>query len=696
MSWQKQYLSPAKFCLMKCSYIRIPVLTVVFCYLCTPARAQQTASVQNQSFWQVDNLYSISWNLAGETRLPHADHTEMNGQRVSGIIRYEVDRQKRLRIIREIFFPQLRTFSKTTDPDWMQYRAYLKEEYGDDLLPVITCQNQKLDWGTVNNVRIGGSLVFELSGSKGLTLQRSFFPSMTERLFVEKWRITNASDTARTINIGSATVNIQEQGQLGQYFRTVSADAASEVTLAPGKAYEFGLYISARLNNEPLVAQDYRAAERQRNAFLDTMKNNLVWQTPDSVINTLFYFSKIRAAESIFETSMGLVHSPGGGRYYTGIWANDQAEYSGPFFPYLGYAKGTIAAMNTYRKFLQHIPKDGGKIWASFEMDGQLPCCSKDRGDAAMILFGATHFLLASGNAAYAQELWPLLQWCVTYSESRKNEAGVIASESDELEGRFPTGTANLSTSSLYYGGLVQLSALVKAMGKPKEQTQDYQSKAVQLKAAIERYFGAQVEGETAYKYYQENTTLRSWICLPLVVGITNRKEGTLNALFNKLWSDNGVLIESQSDPDKPKVFWDRGTLYAFRGAFKAGAADKALARLQPFSRNRLLGFHVPYMVEAWPEGGMAHLSAESALYCRIFTEGVLGFTPTGFQSFRLQPRLPQQWKQLSLTHMKAFNDDISIHVRRAAKGLQLTVRNKNKELLNRNIKEGQEVDVQW
>jgi hypothetical protein len=476
----------------------------------------------------------------------------------------------------------------------------------------------------------------------------------------------------------------------------VSTDAANQVTLAAGKSYEFALYFSARLNKEPSVTPNLQLAEQQRNAFLDTIKMNLVLQTPDSIVNTLFYFSKIRAAESIFESSMGLVHSPGGGRYYTGIWANDQAEYSGPFFPYLGYSKGNLAAMNAYRKFLQHIPLNGGKIPASFEMDGQLPCCSKDRGDAAMILFGATHFLLASGNEAYARELWPLLQWCVAYSESRKNGEGVIQSQSDELEGRFPTGTANLSTSALYYGGLVQLSALARAMGQPKRLVQDYQTKARELKMAIERYFGAQVEGEEAYKYYKENTTLRSWICLPLVVGITNRKEGTLNALFSKLWSDNGVLIESQSDPAKEKVFWDRGTLYAFRGAFKAGAADRALDRLQPFSRNRLLGFHVPYVVEAWPEGDMAHLSAESALYCRIFTEGLLGLTPTGFRSMQLQPHIPQGWDRVSLSHIKAFNEDLNITVQRLGSELKVVVQNNNRELLNRQIKQGETVTLQW
>ncbi|MEM9052276.1 MAG: hypothetical protein AAGC47_09515, partial [Bacteroidota bacterium] len=57
------------------------------------------------------------------------------------------------------------------------------------------------------------------------------------------------------------------------------------------------------------------------------------------------------ASESIFESKLGLVHSPGGGRYYCGFWANDQAEYVGPFFPYLGYDLTNEATINMYRQF---------------------------------------------------------------------------------------------------------------------------------------------------------------------------------------------------------------------------------------------------------------------------------------------------------------------------------------------------------
>lgn len=123
------------------------------------------------------------------------------------------------------------------------------------------------------------------------------------------------------------------------------------------------------------------------------------------------------------------------------------------------------------------------------------------------------------------------------------------------------------------------------------------------------------------------------------------------------------------------KIFWDRTTLYGLRGAFAAGYADKALEFLKKFSTIRLLGEHVPYVVEAWPEGGQRHLSAESGLYCRIISEGLLGFRPTGFRSFTLTPQMPTEWNEYSLGPIYACSDQpLSIFVKRSGDG-KLSVR---------------------
>jgi hypothetical protein len=655
-----------------------------------PTHAQDFTH-QQARFWQVKRDQSISWDLTKEDRLPHHDNIELSGTQVSAIISYEVDQAKHLHLTRDVIFPQLRRYTTSSESP---YRAYLRGEYRDDILPVLTLADQKYEVGPLDSVRINGKISFYFQAREGLSVVRSFFPSMHERCLVEKWTLLNTSQTPLTIGIGATELKQEETGWKGTYHRRVFTDAPRTVTLLPRAQCEFGVYFQATLNDEAAPTVSVAAVERSRDVFLDSVATNLQLHSPEPVLNTLFYFSKIRAAESIFRSRYGLVHSPGGGNYYVGIWANDQAEYSGPFFPYLGYQSGNQAALNAYRIFQRNLPKDGGKSWASFEMDVTFPFGERDRGDAAMIAFGATHFLLAAGDQQKSEEIWPLIEWCLAYCRKRTTAAGVVASESDELEGRFPAGAANLATSCLYYGALVQAARLAKAMHQPTVVSTTYHRQAQRLATAIDQYFGAELAGLHTYKYYEENKTLRSWICLPLVVGLTSRKTGTLDALFDKLWSANGVLTELKSGTSSPPVFWDRGTLYAFRGAFKAGAADRALERLLSYSTTRLTGFRVPYAVEAWPENGMAHLSAESALYCRLFTEGILGLEPTGFHSFTLRPNLPSAWNHLAIKSIQAFNTSFDIDLCRSKNKLHLKVVRQGKVVVQRIVQQNTTVEI--
>lgn len=160
-------------------------------------------------------------------------------------------------------------------------------------------------------------------------------------------------------------------------------------------------------------------------------------------------------------------------------------------------------------------------------------------------------------------------------------------------------------------------------------------------------------------------------ISLPLIAGIADRAAGTSAALTGpELMTENGCLTEQGSD-----VFWDRATLYALRGIFYTGNPDKALEILHRLSQRRLLGEHVPYAVEAWPEGSQRYLSAESGLYCRVITEGLFGIRPTGLRSFMMNVNLPSGWNGMSLHHIRAFGSDFDLKVfRDSGNGLRVTV----------------------
>jgi cellobiose phosphorylase len=93
------------------------------------------------------------------------------------------------------------------------------------------------------------------------------------------------------------------------------------------------------------------------------------------------------------------------------------------------------------------------------------------------------------------------------------------------------------------------------------------------------------------------------------------------------------------------------------------------MERLKSYSNRRLLGEHVPYPYEAYPEGGKAQLAAESALYCRVFTEGLFGIRPTGLHDFTVTPRLPAGWPSMALTNVHAFGGVFDLRVQRVKGG---------------------------
>ena len=658
----------------------------------------QTIFAQNphdESRWRISDRNSIVWDLTKENQLDHSDNIEMSGLNIAAIISYSVDPSKNLSISRDLIYPQLRTFNKSGDNEWRKYRAYFRHTYGDEIQANIFHNDKILIFDKVDSVEIAGKLIFYHTPVQGLAMTRTLMPSMSERLFIEKWQITNLHDTIQELSIGNTSFHSSVKGYKGQYHLKSYSDASDEISLLPGEQYSFAIYFSAGIDEEKTSGFNFNQVEQERNNFLASMQKNLVLETGDNVLNTLFYFSKIRAAESIYNSKMGIVHSPGGGNYYVGVWANDQVEYSGPFFPFLGYEKGIEAATNAYRMYMKNIPENLEPISSSFEMDGELPCCGRDRGDAAMLAYGTSQFLLQAGDKSLAKELWPLIEWSLDYCNKQLNENGIVRSETDEMEGRISTGNANLSTNSLYYGGLKFSSFLAKELGLNKE-AKTFLKRLEKLEMAIEKQFGYNIEGLETYRYFEGNRHLRHWICLPLVMGIDKRATATTTALLDKLWTENGVLVELNPSSKNAEVFWDRGTLYALRGTFKAGAVEKSMSKLEAFSNKRLLGDHVPYVIEAYPENNMRHLSAESALYCRIFIEGLLGFEPTGFRSFSLTPVLPSGHDALKLDKMHLADSQISFSLKRNQTKILLRIYRDQELIFDDLVKPGEKISVSF
>ena len=624
----------------------------------------------------------IVWKVGSD--IPHDDHIEMSGERMAFVLRWGIDPNGAFRQERSLVFPLLRTVPNDT-------HASLMYRMATDIPSLLGVNGLALQAERVEQVSVDGALTVRSLWGVGkmnvgsardtkpvpvVEMTRTIFPSRSLPLMCEHYVLRNVGGKPLAVYIpefSQVVTTDPAKGVAGSY--VVRGDLAGSGTfmLVPADSLAFDAVFQAyRSGEEPLrpdVAAEYAARMEFVHGCIDA---NLVLETPDPVIDTEFRYAKLRAAESIIETRGGYMHAPGGESYYAAVWANDQAEYVNPFFPFLGYGTGNESALNSFRHFARFMNPGYEPLPSSIIAEGDdIWNGAGDRGDAAMIACGAARYALARGSRAEAEELWPLIEWCLEYCRRKLTADGVVASDTDELEGRFPTGEANLCTSTLYYDALLSAVPLGRELGVMPAVTARYAAEAGALAKAIDAHFGGEVGGYDTYRYYDGNTLLRSWICMPLIVGLRERCEGTVRALLSpELLTDDGLLTEQGG-----ATFWDRSTLYALRGIYNAGYADRATEMLHRYSQRRLLGDHVPYPIEAWPEGSQRHLSAESGLYCRIVTEGLFGIRPAGLRSFDLTPGMPSVWERMSLRSIRAFVADFDIEVGREVGGkLRITV----------------------
>lgn len=627
--------------------------------------------------WQIaPDGRGIVWKVGSD--IPHDDHIEMSGERMAFVLRWGVDSRGAFRQERSLVFPLLRTLPNNT-------HASLMYRMAADIPSLLGVNGLALQDERVGQVAIDGALEVRSRWGVGkmnvgsardmkpepvVEMTRTIFPSRTLPLMCERYTLRNVGAKPLTVSVpefSQVVTTDPAKGVTGSYVVRGDIAGSGTFTLAAGDSLAFDAVFQAYPGGGEPLHPDVAAEFAARMAFVrECIDANLVLETPDPVIDTQFRYAKLRAAESIVATKGGYMHAPGGESYYAAIWANDQAEYVNPFFPFLGYGVGNASALNSFRHFARFMNPAYEPLPSSVIAEGDdIWNGAGDRGDAAMIAYGAARYALARGERNEAEELWPLVEWCLEYCRRKLTPEGVVASDTDELEGRFPAGKANLCTSTLYYDALRSAVYLGQELGCPRETLRVYKRQTSELAEAIECHFGATVAGYETYRYFDGCTKLRSWICMPLIAGLQNRSEGTVRALLGKeLMTENGLLTEQGSS-----TFWDRSTLYALRGIYIAGQADRATEFLSHYARRRLLGDHVPYPIEAWPEGSQRHLAAESGLFCRVITEGLFGIRPTGFRSFDLTPSMPSGWNRMALRHIRAFENNFDLVIEKQPDG---------------------------
>jgi hypothetical protein len=93
------------------------VVLLFFSLLAQLSIAQSYNLPQQQDRWAIQPDGSIQWNI--DHRLPHSDHIEMSGEKVSLWVRYGVDTSGMLTLNRTMVFPTFRLLPVRTTASMM-------------------------------------------------------------------------------------------------------------------------------------------------------------------------------------------------------------------------------------------------------------------------------------------------------------------------------------------------------------------------------------------------------------------------------------------------------------------------------------------------------------------------------------------------------------------------------------------------
>ena len=613
--------------------------------------------MKGKQIWQLQEG-SIQWNCSGEA---HMDNYEMSGAGCDTIVEYGVDDAGKLVLWCSCYYPTLRTIPNDT-------HATLESVIPQEHMCWLYAEGERIEEYPVS-FRLDGTLTVESKTNHGIQVKRQFYPASKEKCSLQMLTIRGQKDVELTVRQPQNVILGYTMGTKGVYVTSVRHNAPERFLLKAGEEITCGVCFRASMAHEKQPDPDHQKELEARYERIRALcENSLALSTGIAELDAMTRFAKLRCGESIFDTLSGKNLCPGGRRYYAAVWCNDQVEYAGPHFAMSGDTLAIEACLNAYRAYIPFMGENYGPIPSSVIAEGlDIWNGAGDRGDAAMYLYGASLFCLYLGDRKVAQELYGPIRWCAEYCRRQTTKEGVIRSNTDELEGRIPTdGYANLSTSCLCYGGLIAAAKLASSLGDQNVAV-EYRSRAESLGRAIEAYFGAALHGYSTYRYSRGFDTLRSWICLPLCVGLPNRVQDTVEAMLSDyLWTEEGMLSCEISRDNTNRTIWDRSSLYGLKALFQVGCGDRAMKPLLDYCRKRLLGDRVPYAVEAYPEGDKRHLSAESALFVRVITEGMLGIEPESLESFSFVPRLPCGMECLDVDHLYLVGHKWHIRVEQA------------------------------
>src|SRR5678810_125005 len=100
--------------------ISLAILQIIF--LSSKSFAQQVTLPQQNDRWTIQPDGGIEWKI--DNRLPHNDHIEMSGEKVSLWLQYGVDTSGKSNFVRTIVFPTYRLLPARTTAHMMYCLLY--------------------------------------------------------------------------------------------------------------------------------------------------------------------------------------------------------------------------------------------------------------------------------------------------------------------------------------------------------------------------------------------------------------------------------------------------------------------------------------------------------------------------------------------------------------------------------------------
>ena len=626
--------------------------------------------VKSKNLHYINNKNQLVFK-ANKKNLPYYDHIETSGLYTSLIYSYGANINKDFVDSFYIVFP---TFRKKINDTRGSFAIRIKN-------PIDILINNKKYEEKLKDIKLDG-LINITSNISNVKVNKTIYCSNTFKGIVINYKLTNISDSNLEIKIENDNniINCDDNIYDRKYHvniilsndKSLKNNSKINVNLSKNKSISFDVIIITCYDDESIDV-NLKCDLLKRKNYIKEISNKYQVITENNILNTMFNFSKIRASESICLTKNGLMHSPGGGNYYASTWCNDQCEYASVFFAYLNYELANKAMDNCFSQYIDYMYTEKALVSSIIAEATSYWNGAGDRGDASMYVYGLCKYLLTNGTKAKAKKYVKAIKWCIDYTLKQENALGLYKSDSDELENRFESSNCNLATNSIFYQALIKANILFNELNIKN----NYDKIAKKLKDNINKHFY-----KDGYCIYCDlETHLRSHVVYPLIMEIYDHSDDIVNTIMNKkIYSKNGFKTI-----DNCNTYWDRVTLMAIRGLFNASYSDLAYDLLINYSNNRLLKDHVPYAIEAYPEGNQAHLAAESALYARIYLEGILGFEQLGFNKFMLKPSIPTKMNCIDVNNVTYNKKTFSIKVNKENENIRIIIDKLNVNLLVKN-----------